>query len=343
MVLLLGYEEPDRLRVVGIMRPGPLCRRGWRRRRPRRPGSAGCWPTPPDAVSRFAPSPDHPGRVCARARPRTALSTWRSRPYALGLPSSGARPPCPGEGRRRRTPNRSTAVHRGRSPGHRGRGAQVPHNISVMNSRTEQRGARGAFLALLWGVLGVLGVMGVLLGSLVVCADAGHREQAEQQARQQTQTQTQAQEQRRASGGSASAAAIGTQVSAGRGSVDQRAGDQPRAQGAHRVVAAEHPHDCPAGTPCWTRSQHAALHPVRTTLPGTVQALSALLPGCRALPPRKGGSGPALRPAGALPICTSFRCSGRRRTPAHPRGPSSPLHPRTAASSHRAAGRRTYP
>ncbi|WP_405619150.1 hypothetical protein [Streptomyces sp. NBC_00076] len=147
-----------------------------------------------------------------------------------------------------------------------------------MNSRTEQRGARGAFLALLWGVLGVLGVMGVLLGSLVVCADAGHREQAEQQARQQTQTQTQAQEQRRASGGSASAAAIGTQVSAGRGSVDQRAGDQPRAQGAHRVVAAEHPHDCPAGTPCWTRSQHAALHPVRTTLPGTVQALSALLP-----------------------------------------------------------------
>ncbi|WSQ11820.1 hypothetical protein OG604_30975 [Streptomyces sp. NBC_01231] len=142
-----------------------------------------------------------------------------------------------------------------------------------MNSRTEQRGARGAFLALLWGVLGVLGV---LLGSLVVCADAGHREQAEQQAQQQTQAQ--AQEQRRVSGSSASAAAIGTQVAEGRGSDDLRAGDQLRAQGAHRVVAAEHPHDCPAGTPCWTRSQHAALHPVRTTLPGTVQALSALLP-----------------------------------------------------------------
>ncbi|CAM5329678.1 hypothetical protein SALBM311S_07634 [Streptomyces alboniger] len=137
-----------------------------------------------------------------------------------------------------------------------------------MNSRTEQRRARGAFLALL------LGVLGVLLGSLVVCADAGHREQAQEQA----QAQAQAQERQRASGGSASAAAIDRQVSEGRGSDLQRAGDQHRAQGAHRVVAAEHPHDCPAGSPCWTRSRHAALHPVRTTLPGTVQALSALLP-----------------------------------------------------------------
>ena len=121
---------------------------------------------------------------------------------------------------------------------------------------------RGVSLALVWVVLGVL------LGSLVVGVDAGHREPA----------QAQAQGQEQAYGGSASAVVLGTRVSAGHSRGDQRAGDQHRAQAAHRVVAAEHPHNCPAGTPCCTRSQHAALHPVRTTLPGTVQALSALLP-----------------------------------------------------------------
>ncbi|MFF0159383.1 hypothetical protein ACFYRY_17880 [Streptomyces sp. NPDC005263] len=125
-----------------------------------------------------------------------------------------------------------------------------------MNSRTEQSGMRRESLALLWVVLGVL------LGWLVVCLDAGHRGETQQQAKPTVQTQAEVRQQ--ASGGRGSAAAVGTLVSAG--------------QGAHRVVVAEHPHHCPAGTPCCIRSQHAALHPVRTTLPGTAQALSALLP-----------------------------------------------------------------
>ncbi|MEU0068518.1 hypothetical protein ABZ027_02915 [Streptomyces sp. NPDC006332] len=127
-----------------------------------------------------------------------------------------------------------------------------------MSSGAEWSGVRGKSLALLWGVLGVL------LGSQVVCVDAGHGERTQQQAKPLVQAQAQAEVRQLVSEGWGSAVAIGTQVSA--------------AQVAHRVVAAEHPHHCPAGTPCCVRSQHAALHPVRTTLPGTVQALSALLP-----------------------------------------------------------------
>jgi hypothetical protein len=131
-----------------------------------------------------------------------------------------------------------------------------------MNSRTQHREGRGAGwgtpLAALWAVLGVL------LASLAVCP--GHPD--------------------RADAGPTRPAAPAITASATRAPADGDATD-------HRAVAVEHPPNCPSGSPGSARSEHAAVHAVRTTLPGTVQALSALLPRLARLPAPDGRPCPA--------------------------------------------------
>jgi hypothetical protein len=161
-----------------------------------------------------------------------------------------------------------------------------------MNGRTQQRGARGTNLAVLWAALGVL------LGSLTVCA--GHTGRTDSDSAQvQGQVQRQVQ---------APSAAL-----AGQGQVQRQVQAPSAALAGHRAsshpaVSAASPaalaaptaapaHDCPSSAPCGARAEQAALHPVRTTLPATVQALSALLPRLPRRPAVEGRFRPAGYPA----------------------------------------------
>ncbi|MDL5203808.1 hypothetical protein [Streptomyces sp. ALI-76-A] len=144
-----------------------------------------------------------------------------------------------------------------------------------MNGRTQQRGARGTNLAVLWAALGVL------LGSLTVCAGhTGRTDSDSAQVQGQVQRQVQA----------PSAALAGHRAS----SHPAVSAASPAALAAPTAAPA---HDCPSSAPCGARAEQAALHPVRTTLPATVQALSALLPRLPRRPAVEGRFRPAGYPA----------------------------------------------
>jgi hypothetical protein len=180
-----------------------------------------------------------------------------------------------------------------------------------MNGRTQQRGARGTNLAVLWAVLGVL------LGSLTVCA--GHTGRTDSDS---AQVQGQGQVQRQVQARSAALAGQGqvqrqvqarSAALAGQGQVQRQVQAPSAALAGHRAsshpaVSAASPaalaaptaapaHDCPSSAPCGARAEQAALHPVRTTLPATVQALSALLPRLPRRPAVEGRFRPAGYPA----------------------------------------------
>ncbi|MDH6627447.1 biotin carboxyl carrier protein [Streptomyces sp. LBL] len=181
-----------------------------------------------------------------------------------------------------------------------------------MDSRAEQRTGLGGGtrtpLAMLWAVLGVLLSLAVCPGHVgrtdadptpTTAADV--RATAAVDVREDVREDVQAYEGHAGAGHDAPAQYRHQNQNQSQSQKQYQYQSQYQKQNQHDTelnqppVAAERPQPCPSGTRCFARPQLAALHSVRTTLPGTVQALAALLPRLSRLPAPDGRSGPAER------------------------------------------------